>query len=1136
MGWRAFGTMACGPEAVLRQTEFEEEEDEETEAGTDSPIDADAATSSNVHASSERRCAPSPERRNQPRTAYTLRRFFIFKTKAKLVILGCNKARTIWRVLSIDRRQAQVHQSTDMCAAVDVFEDPCTYSLSEATALLRRVHAGNASTGGAAHVVNAVAIVGIIRFLKGPYLVVITHKSRLGTVVGHPVYGVADTRVIQIFDATEQHAASSMAVRGQLSPGERLRQFVGDDAVHNISKIANAEEERLEKRYLKMFCELDMSNDFFFSYTFALANHLQANVTRNRGPAKLATSFESMFVWNAHLSRPLVKALGAESASMWLVPLVHGFFQQSTLSLFGRIFSITLISRRSRFFAGTRYHKRGVSESGYVANEVETEQIVDAGWDAQNRRLISSLVQLRGSVPLHWSQESGTLAPRPEITINRYDPFLQATRKHFERVSHRYGRPVVCLSLIKATQERHARESILHEAMGNAISHLNYTLPSSSRLAYVHYDFSRRARTEKLSQDEVLQELCSIGRGALGLTGVFVCCGSKIALEDELSAPKRNPERLIRAVETCWYNANASDDMMSGGSPEIIANQFRHGNYAEGDVQLQNGIVRTNCVDCLDRTNVAQCAVGMCALGQQLYSLGLSQTKELDADSSLVTALMGMYQDNGDFVAMQYGGSEAHHPIIANRRRSRELLTSMRRFYSNAYTDDEKQGAINLFLGNFIPRKGRPALWELSSDYYLHVHTKAGDDNDPNACEDVPFFNYSHDHDIKAEMQRLSADDLSGNEPKLRSFDKLLASRNELQHVRVGNRSLPPPSDEDSSREIDNSLTVAASFKRLRNRASPAAVASARASYVPHGTPAGTLEAPKHYEDVYNSLMHSGAAGSLTIDSNDAIAGGTMKEMQLRESKPDAAVGRSTATLHSHGSDSTLGRGENTNSSDAAMRKSAGLPIHSRNSVSISNFSDKKKRRRKRQQQYYKQRRHWEHDANRNSQECYMEAQNDNIHSGLDHASQTRDNVDDVGSNGDATGANRHGASSQAAIDLLKEMEEDSSNKGRVVAEYLHLSRQSFRMPHHGNHTDLQRNVNRRRYGTTSSELDKDEKVTHPQSESVATSLEPPLPLRRSQYAQWLDLSRLAQEWQAGLESSFHPSYGPYAHNCDCSS
>lgn len=33
---------------------------------------------------------------------------------------------------------------------------------------------------------------------------------------------------------------------------------------------------------------------------------------------------------------------------------------------------------------------------------------------------------------------------------------------------------------------------------------------------------------------------------------------------------------------------------------------------------LQNGVVRTNCIDCLDRTNAAQFIIAKCALGHQV--------------------------------------------------------------------------------------------------------------------------------------------------------------------------------------------------------------------------------------------------------------------------------------------------------------------------------------------------------------------------------------------------------------------------------------------------------------------------------------------------------------------------------------
>jgi hypothetical protein len=41
-------------------------------------------------------------------------------------------------------------------------------------------------------------------------------------------------------------------------------------------------------------------------------------------------------------------------------------------------------------------------------------------------------------------------------------------------------------------------------------------------------------------------------------------------------------------------------------------------------------------------------------------------------------------------------------------------------FFSCSEIDAEKQHAMNLFLGIFQPRIGRPHFWELASDYHLH--------------------------------------------------------------------------------------------------------------------------------------------------------------------------------------------------------------------------------------------------------------------------------------------------------------------------------------------------------------------------------------------------------------------------------
>ena len=146
--------------------------------------------------------------------------------------------------------------------------------------------------------------------------------------------------------------------------------------------------------------------------------------------------------------------------SPWVLPIIHGFIQQSRISLHGRSISITLIARRSRHFAGARFLKRGVNDRGCVANEVETEQIVCDESTAttvsasSSNTMCSSFVQHRGSIPLYWSQEVSNMSPKPPIQINFNDPFYTAAARQFNSLFKRYGAPVIVLNLVKVIMIR----------------------------------------------------------------------------------------------------------------------------------------------------------------------------------------------------------------------------------------------------------------------------------------------------------------------------------------------------------------------------------------------------------------------------------------------------------------------------------------------------------------------------------------------------------------------------------------------------------------------------------------------------------------------------------------------------------
>ena len=111
---------------------------------------------------------------------------------------------------------------------------------------------------------------------------------------------------------------------------------------------------------------------------------------------------------------------------------------------------------------------------------------------------------------------------------------------------------------------------------------------------------------------------------------------------------------------------NSSDDD-SGEYDSLEKNLPPSKNVANGDYDkpgmLQRGVLRTNCIDCLDRTNVAQYAYGWAALGQQLHALGIRDAPTIELDDPLSSSLMALYERMGDTLAYQYGGSAAHNKV-----------------------------------------------------------------------------------------------------------------------------------------------------------------------------------------------------------------------------------------------------------------------------------------------------------------------------------------------------------------------------------------------------------------------------------------------------------------------------------------
>jgi hypothetical protein len=810
--------------------------------------------------------------------------FQIYETYSRIFIFaeeyGKKTGKRTFRLLKLER-DAQLTSLKDI-----VTEDYHSYTQPELNNIVETVGAASKEEGGILNVTVASIILGFVRFLQGYYLVLGTQKNLEGCIASHAVYSLENFTLLQIWKEKKPPAEKTFF--------GRLQQTVSS------IRVTQTPLEVAEGKYRSCFTSIDFSKNFYFSYTYDLTQSIQGNFVKSGLSGR--PSPDEFYVWNHFLTAEFSEVCSDHG---WTAPLIYGSFDQQPSLLFGREFRLTLIGRRSRHFAGTRYLKRGCNDRGKVANEVDVEQILE---DISEGR-ISSHVQNRGSIPVFWTQKTSATDPKPAIILPQskglgdwplpLDTCFNATKLHFEDMIARYSSPVTCCNLIRL-KEKKPREVLVGTRFREAVECINTTCPPRDRIEYIELDYkhlqssgrghyhldalnelseqslkktgffsynARRSPHRPTARDIALE----IQRARIGEVNTLLVEGLKkdaslgrlaqryfhgpsdvIKIDDLLKGRKagtfvfweRRGERMMSLVSkdnftvehaVLWHD-NDKQYVLSSGKrvaslddvleelPQLkigvlnwklvgrfdeeeimlprpaiseppmatsahVRNRLHSSAFEfdmaevephhvdarmsmeatvrlqeEKDVILQRGVFRVNCIDCLDRTNVAQYCMGSRVLSKQLWAMGVdmrasdgnsldaSMTQKkpkkldlaLDEESQLVFIQLLMYEKLGDRLAIQYGGSQAHkkvtgQPIGSTEKskaaKSTEMFTSFKRYVSNSFLDKNKQDAINLVLGHFVPHKHAAEsrvksstdtlpkhLWDREGDYYWHNH------------------------------------------------------------------------------------------------------------------------------------------------------------------------------------------------------------------------------------------------------------------------------------------------------------------------------------------------------------------------------------------------------------------------------
>ncbi|GFF56306.1 SacI domain and endonuclease/exonuclease/phosphatase family protein [Aspergillus udagawae] len=404
---------------------------------------------------------------------------------------------------------------------------------------------------------------------------------------------------------------------------------------------------------------------FYYSLDFDLTDRLQNR--SDKADAFDMGSLDEDMLWNSYMINPLLLLRSRLSPieklyldmSRMLTYVIRGFCSTLTIPTSRVIVpqapthlpsTLTVISRQSSRRAGTRFNSRGIDDDGNVANFVETETVL---WIPPG--LTFSYVQIRGSVPIFWEQAPGFFPGQQKIEVIRSREATKlAFDKHFESLESRYG-AVHLVNLLSALKPGEVELSTRFQELVSR-SPLNQKVnahASSNHILLEMTDFDFHAEA----------------RGPLGY-------GASDQIKDV----------ILHSVDGFGF---------------FLSESTSYGDEAKASsvVLQQEGIFRTNCLDCLDRTNLVQTIISMMALESFFHQQGAHIDPELRLRHSTLWA------DNGDALSRIYAGTGAlkssftRHGRMSLAGALADARKTATRLYVNNFSDKARQRTIDLLLG-----------------------------------------------------------------------------------------------------------------------------------------------------------------------------------------------------------------------------------------------------------------------------------------------------------------------------------------------------------------------------------------------------------------------------------------------------
>jgi len=423
-------------------------------------------------------------------------------------------------------------------------------------------------------------------------------------------------------------------------------------------RLLSDSRQRDEDRYLQLLHLGFSEHVFFFSPTFdvTLSQQRLAQLSQRQLKDPIWAKADHRFFWN----REVILDLIACEADEWIIPFMSAYVEVRPEAVVeDQKFTLLFISRRSRYRQGCRFTRRGIDEYGYAANFVETEQIL-----IHNDGKITSFIQVRGSIPVHWASPV-TMKYEPKVYIDENrERSYDSAEKHCSDLLSLYGDKVgksgiIFINLVDNKKDQGKLGVAFKETIDEMKKRIDQT---QNLLTYIWFDFHHETKQK----------------------GKYANLSKLVAQVDELFKAQGFFCKLSNGTVTSW----------------------------------QVGVIRTNCMDNLDRTNVVQSLFARRSLIMQLEKNSLlNEGFVLDTPWKAFEKIYKcVWTNNADAISYMYAGTGALKTDFTRTGKRTKIsgplndgINSCKRYYINNFTDGVKQDAIDLMLGNYHPNLNSPS-------------------------------------------------------------------------------------------------------------------------------------------------------------------------------------------------------------------------------------------------------------------------------------------------------------------------------------------------------------------------------------------------------------------------------------------